>query len=646
MREPIGLRTPLFNKYMPLNVPERDGSQVFWDSYASLQDPTNKALGKDNKRDGSVGELMDELTLDRTDEELLSLKTKWEKKSKGYTQKILHKQKRNEKYYMGNSFGSGVFGDGNEGAMNYQTIESDDTKLPLADNLIFQAVETFIPEVTKQSADPIIMADGTPDGEEYAKLMKEVILEKADQLRIRLKMKIACRFWSLLYLGPFQFGWDAEEDDMMIEPIDTKKLVFDPKGTVRFGEYDGEYMCIPKECSAKELIALYPNQAQYIAELVEGKMGTMIRYEEWLTSEMVFWTLKEVVLGKNKNPFFNYDQVQKQIVDPMGQVQTVMAPPLNHFTEPEMPFAFLSVFSLLRQPHDATGLVEQNLSNQDRLNKFLRQIDKNTDIMNGGWGISGDAFTLEQAANAVTALRAPDGVVWVPKGPVDNAIKKFSGQGLPNDIYLQVNDIREQLMGIFGVTGFTSQGVQSEQTVRGKIIVRGQDQGRSSGVSEFVEQLYDQIFNWMVQLITIRYEEKHLVGILGQERTARFIHLREMGIQLYVSVKEGSLIPKDPLTKYNQAMDLWDKQAIDPYSFYQAIDDPDPQQSTERLLLYKTNPIQYAQQFNIQPQMMPQQAATGGGQVQAQPPNAQSPEQAAIAPGVNPLSAVPLPPTP
>lgn len=615
---------------MPLNLPERDGSQVLWDSYFSLQDPTNKAGG--GKATGEVGEFSQELTLDISDDELLRRKERWERRSKPYTERIATKQKLNKKYYLGESYGS-VF--------DPRKALDGEGGIPQADNLLFESVETYIPEITKQEPEPVVKADESENGTKFAEMMKDILVFKADELSLRLKMKVVARFWSLLYLGPLEVGWDDKTDDMCIDPLNTQKMIFDPSGAVEFGEYKGEYIGIPKEKTAKQVMELFPEKAEQVKELVEGNLGTMVRYVEWYTNDMVFWTLKDIVLGKFANPFFNREPVVKESVDPMGQVTMAERPPLNHFTEPKMPFAFLSVFTMLTQPHDITGLVEQNLSNQDRLNKFIRQIDKNADMMNGGWGVSGDAFTEEEAANAVMALQRANGVVWVPRGPIESSIKKFQGQGLPADVYQQVGDIRQEIRGIFGTTGFTAQGIKNEDTVRGKILVSGRDQGRSAGVSDFVEQTYDVLFNWMVQLVITRYEEKHLVPILGEDRTALFLQLRDAGYKLLVSVKEGSLIPKDALTRRNEAVDLWAQGAIDPFTFFERIDDPDPKQSTERLLLYKANPQLYAQSFGIPLAVPPPEAGGVAGEGQIAPAET-SPEAAAIEQGQDLLTAVPI----
>ncbi|HON83984.1 MAG TPA: hypothetical protein PLI22_07640 [Caldisericia bacterium] len=66
---------------------------------------------------------------------------------------------------------------------------------------------------------------------------------------------------------------------------------------------------------------------------------------------------------------------------------------------------------------------------------------------------------------------------------------------LPPQAYQELVDSRSELRGIFGVSGSNPQGIREEKTVRGKLIVRGQDADRGSLIAEYIEQMTDSIFN-------------------------------------------------------------------------------------------------------------------------------------------------------
>jgi hypothetical protein len=152
-----------------------------------------------------------------------------------------------------------------------------------------------------------------------------------------------------------------------------------------------------------------------------------------------------------------------------------------------------------------------------------------------------------------------------------------------------------------------------------------------------MEQFADQIFNWMVQMMYVYYDEPHVSSFLGNAKALETVSIERSDFdrQLIVSVKEGSFIPKDPLTRYNSAMDLWNAGAIDPVSLYERLDDPDPKQMAERLIQWKTNPVALLpnqdQQALQMPPQMPQDAS--GTPMEQQD-------------GSSPMSLPPIPPVP
>ena len=363
---------------------------------------------------------------------------------------------------------------------------------------------------------------------------------------------------------------------------------------------------------------MFPSKESLIKSLVKGKLGTKVQYTEWWTKDMLFWTLKDEVLDKTRNPHWNYEENAK-----------------NHFATRKMPYTFLSIFNLGKTPMDDTSLILQNLSNQDVINKTQRQIDLNVQNMNGGGIASGEAFTDAQAQQAARTLRR-GGVVLVPNGDVNGAFTYVQRQGLPSDVFNHLTDTRNTLRNIFGTSGISSAGIQSEQTVRGKLLIRSTDDSRiGGGISEFLEQFADNIYNWQVQMIYVYYSEKNFKDILGED-TQEFLQAFELyEDRLRVSVKEGSLVPKDDLTQRNEAVDLWSAGATDPLSLFEKLEDPDAKESAIRLMLFKGDPINYMKQVleaspeqtqQMEAQQAAEQVAETGVVPQVETPPTELPE--------------------
>jgi hypothetical protein len=135
-----------------------------------------------------------------------------------------------------------------------------------------------------------------------------------------------------------------------------------------------------------------------------------------------------------------------------------------------------------------------------------------------------------------------------------NAITKVSAPSLPNFIYESLIDDRNELEGIFGVQGLNPRGTAQEKTVRGKIISQSQDADRVSMITDYLEQFCANVYQYVLQMMLVYYDEPQQIANF-QEKSI-MISSDMIPAKVSISVKEGSLIPRDPLTERNEATDL------------------------------------------------------------------------------------------
>jgi len=461
----------------------------------------------------------------------------------------------------------------------------------VVDNLIFEAVETFLPIATRANPDPVVTSDDTPEGLKLAYNVKNALVFQADKQKLRMKLKRGTRQWTLNLLGVWKVSYSDVIDDIETEALNPMNLILDPDGYVNeSGIFEGEYMGEKRKASAKRLMEMFPKKEEAIKLHASGKRGSKLHYIEWwYRGTDVFYTMDTIVLGKFKNPHWNYDGVEK-VKDPeTGEEIERPIQGRNHFPVMMAPYIFLSVFSTGKHPHDDTSLIAQNIPMQDMVNKRFRQIDKNVDSQNNGALASGDSFTKEQAAEASSFLRK-GGTVWVPSGDVNTAWKRDQAPPLSADVYNQLVDSRGELRNIFGTSGSTPQSLNKTETVRGKIMVSEADSSRiGGGITEYIEQVADTIYNWWVQLMYVHYDAEHYVHAMGMNGAQETIIIRNTDFtnDVQVTVKEGSLIPKDPLTQRNEAMDLWEGNAISLIDLYRRLEFPDPQESAKQTLIWQ-----------------------------------------------------------
>lgn len=520
---------------------------------------------------GPQGEAEKELSLSMDDEQLDRLQSKWLSDYDSYYGKIKGRQDENEKYWLGKQYGW------------------DLQAASLIDNIIFESVETLLPLISRQVPTPLVMADNTPEGIEIANTTATVLSYIADREKLKLKIKQSVRHWSLFLMGCLKAGWDFVEDDIRISVVNPKCLIMDPMGFYDGGEFNGRYVGERKKAPASELVRRFPSKSKEIKEMVRDNMGTEIGYIEWWTDEYVFWSVGSLILDKRKNPHWNYPEEMpvKIVMDEFGNEAEESVALRNHFKTPKKPYSFLWVFNTGKQPHDETSLIEQTKSLQDAVNKRSRQIDKNADDTNNGW-IFNNTFDQDSANRALNALRR-GGAIIAPTPQVNQSVDRMQAPPLANYVIEDMFDKREQIRNIMGVRGSTAQGIMSERTVRGKIEIKGQDIDRLSLIVEHVEQTVDHLFNLITQLMYVYYDEPHMAALVGSEQAQKYaqIEREDMNRELIVSIKEGSMIPQDPLMRRNEAVELFQAGAIDPLTLFERLDFPNPQEMSERLAQYQ-----------------------------------------------------------
>jgi hypothetical protein len=584
--------------------------------YESLGADINKVSGNvtSETQEGIVSPLLPELTLNMDDEDIIQLFEKrkgiWD--ASNAKQEWIKQGDENEKYWLGKHFDDGFVSG----------------KRPMVDNLIFECLETFLPQATRRNPDPMVSLgwgeEESSASDAYMAKVKKYLAILSDKNCVRRKLAKVARHWSIYLLGAVKYGWDLDKNIPTVRVVRPRKLILDPEATIDEDGYTGSFVGEIRKLEAGLILDVMKKNGgkkeatDFVREKIKNDTATEVQFIEWWTQQYMCWTLGSHVLIKMKNPHWKYDKTETPdvadinspgvTVDDYGNASAspVEIKGINHFEVPKLPYDFLSVYNLGDQPMDKTSLIGQNLANQDLLNKKNRQITKNTDSMNGGMVVSLErsGLTETQARNVTQALR-DGGTIVVPSGNPQEAIYRASAPPLPGDVFNQLIDMRSRMRDIFGTRGSTPAGVQSEQTVRGKILSRGLDTDRiGGGITEFLEQLADNMYNWMVQLLYVY--DANFQFVTGAEPP-----------KIEISIKEGSLLPKDSTTIANQAIELSTQGKMSTLDLYKRLEYSNPEELAANAwleqnapeILYQDNPmVMQAIQMKQQAAQLQQQA--------------------------------------
>lgn len=601
-------------------------SDTFTDNILGVSDVINSSTNKVAKSagfevEGVTGEKIDILDLPMTDTELLKLRNEWEKQYGPYEKGIQKIWKRNLKSYLGK-----------------ETVDALlDENAVTAANLQFEAEETFLPAALSQDPSPFVYADNSEMGNKISDDVQTMLQFHADQLLLRRKLALMVRQWSIYHLGVLKVGWNSDINDVSLENRRIQDFIFQKDGYVdAYGDFVG-YLGERITVTADKLIELFPKHRDYIEQEATGdngvKLGTEVTYTEWWNDDYCFTTFKEKVLDKHKNEYFKYAE-DKGEIDEMGQPK--LTEPRNHFAVPKKPYVFLSVFSLQERPHDVTGLIEQNIPNQKRISRQTDQIDFNISSSNNGYAFSENNFNQETGKQAANARRVGNPILVPQGGPIGEAIVPLPALPIPNAFFDSLENHKNDLRSSWGTQGITSQQQKSDTTARGMILNEQRDTSRiGGGIGDVVEQsVARNVFNWLVQLYMVFYDEKHFGAVMGQGKATEYVQLssQDITIQLIVGVSQNSMKPKDQMAKVQEAQELYKGGAIGPKTLLETLDFPNPDDAAADGTLWQVDKMAYMnlnfpemmqklqayqqQQMQMQQQAVAQQQAQEGQQFQ------------------------------
>jgi len=564
--------------------------------------------GSIESKDGAVDSLEEAFDVKTSDADLIALKKEWMREWSPVESDLKSRRETLRSYYLGDQYANR-----SSGGPVAVTPPSNGKGRNLVDNRIYTSVETVIPIATRQQAMPLVKGDDTPEGQQVADRVSEAIVYQQDRLRVRLKTKRLIREWLLGLVGVVKYGWDRSSGDIAFDVVPADRFIFDPRGYVEEGgRYRGRFLGERRKDSADVLAERFPGSKAIISDAVKGKMGTKIVYVEWWTDDMVFWTLSDDVLGKSRNPHWNWTEEVTE-TDEYGEETTESLPGFNHLEEPQIPYSFFTVFDLGLAPFDATNPLEQNLAMQDLINKRLGQIDKNLDRVNGGLVVSLEktGLTKEEASELGESFRR-GATMAISSGDAREGVAAVQGVALPGQAYEQLQDARLEFDNVFGTHATTRGERGPSETATGRVLLKQGDESRLGLISDYLEQIYDRSYNWFLQLMLVHYAEA--VVFPGSRGLVKFDSTELAAHPVWITVKEGSLVPRDDMSRRAEAMELFGAGALDPVTLFEILDMGNPEEMAMRLAEWRAGQVP-----GMAPQMPQSPAETAGGEAAIQP---------------------------
>lgn len=522
------------------------------------------------------------------DEELIRLINRDINSAMPLYEKMKKIQDENEKYYLGEQLNKNLF----------------DYEIPSAENLLYMATETIISIVNSNRKEPIVMASQNNDeSRDLASKTQQFLTWKWGYEGMNTKYGQWIRHAMLYRIGVLKVRFDEDLDDFEINLIRPQRIMIDQDAT---NEYDAKFIIEFKKDTLDNLEGMFPKAKDKLKEQFGEQKGSVIEYLEYWTNEFVVWKAQDVILDKKKNPNWNWDEKdRKGNLDKLREKWTTKTKEeklenilLNYFNEPQKPYVILALKVLGKSIYADTSDFEQAKVVQDTINKRKRLIDKAATKALGREVYSGSFISKEEAKKSISNPNAP---MWLESGKASDAVTYIAPSPLAPTVFDDMMESKQALDNIMGTHGTTRGERGPQETATGRTILRQGDYGRIDLSVKIADEKLELLYGWMMQMAKVFYTEKHFMRILGREATAQYLEFSSDDIQDGQEVLVKSEITSDKSTQRENLMRSLQAGLIDPLSYFEGFDDPNPKEKARRLVFYMTDPKLYLAQFCSDP---------------------------------------------
>lgn len=542
------------------------------------------------------------------------------------------------------------------------------------ENVIYEGVRRIKPIATSRLPDLTVKHGENPEIEQ---MMTDLLNTDISKRKNRKVLGLAHVQEQLFLYSVIKARWNPEagdDGDYEFGNVYPKNIVWDHRCKTSNAD-DMRFIAENTEMTIKEVLMMFPKAKEELLrklgidlnDQTEKKLASPITiWEVWfhwwkekkddITGESkwekvnaVVWKYQEVVLGKMKNPYFDYEgritlftKEMKEKTTPtdeemlqayLGELQLQSQTTYhNYFKAPRKPYFFMVYESLGQDPIDATNRVEQVLWFQDHINDEGRQIIEMNERSAGKPIFNTEALDAKQIKNL--DWKNMKQAIGVGGDDVNKAFAFAQMPAAPQQLYTSKENNRSIAFEMLGVNA-TTRGINE-----GKDTTLGQEQMYREQDFGFIDDLVEDTINdaaewmaqWSMQFIKVFYTKDHYKELVGKDGDSLFQAVNQDLVSDGMVV-EVSASAVDKMLRKQLAMQNMKLGVSDSLSYYEDIGSPDPKERARRNFMEKNAPQMYYREFlvdknlpgqSIQPPMsqppIGQPAPTGQPSVPPQSP--------------------------
>ncbi len=584
------------------------------------------------KSEEGIIEPEDPLKLDIPDDELVKVIDKRIEDSKKFFEdkyNLKARRQKNEVYLFGRQIGE------KESKNELKSYENR-----YLDNALYE-IETSINPLAFSKLPDLIVTPGneTPESAESAKNISTIVDSDIKKRENRRALEIAFKHLPVYFTGIIKARWDPNKGDYGDYVYDNPhpdNIVVDYTCTTNNAD-DMNFIAEALPTTVQDVILKFPDKKEEFLKIMRGEglmvgmeptwkeLATPIKiWEVWFkwhekqTDEKnegeiidgVIWKYKRLILKKMKDPNYDWEGQQKVMdtitgtevpegimyqsmmmggMPPGVQTETIYN---NYFDAPRKPYCCIGDDQWGKIPYDETSRIEQNIYNQQNLDKRGKQINETLDdrgkhVFSKEGGLTPD--DIEQMD-----MNDPNQDILVEGNVGDVHYYIQPARPTPQE-FNDLNATRQKMFTLAGATNLN--GLMQSDVATTNQIAREADYSRVDDLTEeTVNYAAEWMAGWALQFIKLRYTQEHMRKILGSKGEVTFLRLKQDMIEdgMEVVIKASST---DKLKAQKNAMDMANAKLIDPLTFYQDMGLSDPEGRTAKLMMFNTDPMGYIAKY-------------------------------------------------
>jgi hypothetical protein len=505
------------------------------------------------------------------------------RESKPLYEEMKNIQENNEKYYLGTQLDESNF----------------EYEIPTAENILYVNTETVVSISTSQRKEPLVLAaQDTDESRDLASKTQRYLTIKWNNEKMITKYEDWIRHANIYRLGVFKLRYNNKKDDYDIKVVRPQRIIIDKDAT---DEDDAKFIAEYKDDTIKDLIDMFPKAKEKLIKAYGKELGTTVHYIEYWTNDFVVWKVDNIILDKRKNPYWDWEESDREDKKKKLKDQWIKKKKidknilLNYFDSPRKPYVILSFKNLGKSIYADTSDFDQGKVVQDIINKNKRLINTASQKALGREVYSGDYIDKNEAKKSAMDPSAP---VWIQSGDARLAFNHIAPQPVSDVLITDLQESKAALDNIMSAHGTTRGERGPTETASGRNILREGDYGRIDLAVRRANEKLELLYEWMMQMAKVFYTEDKFMKYLGQD-AADYIKFSQDDIEDGQEVMVKSELTVDKAMQRESLAQKLGAGQIDPLSYFEAIDDPNPKEKANRMIMYQLVPMAYMAQYTM-----------------------------------------------